>query len=146
MRQERSPAPLRVFVSHTSELDKLPKDGSFVAAAKAGILQAGHVAIEMQLFSAFNGSSAQMCVDHLGRTDVYVLIAGFRYGSLATQLASRRPRRRFSAVCAVSCCLSRGSGFITLSSTNVRQAAVEAVCPPPRPGHTLRAPRTVYRR
>src|SRR5512133_74724 len=54
------PSPRRVFLSHTAELRRYPAGRSFVAAAQDAVIKAG---------------------DAVAAADVFVLIAGFGYGS-----------------------------------------------------------------
>src|SRR5689334_7437370 len=73
--------PLRVFLSHTSDLGRPDDKGSFVAAAVAAVLRARHAVTDMAYFAARDSSPAAVCVDMVAQSDVYVGIVGLRYWS-----------------------------------------------------------------
>src|SRR5215468_10060802 len=73
--------PLRVFLSHTSDLGRPDETDSFVAAAVAAVLRARHAVTDMAYFAARDASPAAVCVDMVAQSDVYVGIIGLRYGS-----------------------------------------------------------------
>src|SRR5215471_6327994 len=73
--------PLRVFLSHTSDLGGPDEKGSFVAAAVAAVLRARHAVTDMAYFAARDAAPAAVCVDMVAQSDVYVGTIGVRYGS-----------------------------------------------------------------
>ena len=76
-------APWRVFLSYTSELGD-PWNGSFVEAAVSAVNEAVDAPDFMKNFVAQSVAPARVCRDAVDTADVFVLVAGFRYGSLVT--------------------------------------------------------------
>jgi hypothetical protein len=73
--------PLRVFLSHSSDLGQPTKTGSFVGAAAEAVRRAQHALIHMAYFAARDTTPAAHCVDMVAQSDVYVGIIGLSHGS-----------------------------------------------------------------
>jgi hypothetical protein len=70
-----------VFLSYTSELRRFPVGRSFIGAARKAVTLAGDAIVDTADLSAQANMPAQACEEAVATADVYVLIAGFGYGS-----------------------------------------------------------------
>jgi SOS-response transcriptional repressor LexA len=75
-------AARRVLLSHTAELRQYPiGQKSFISAAEAAVARAGDAVVDMAYFTAQPSPSAEACRRAVLAADIYVLIAGFHFGS-----------------------------------------------------------------
>jgi hypothetical protein len=74
---------MRVFISHTSDLESIPQpgSGSYVAAAKDAIVRSEYTPLDMAEFSPDDRPAIWVCKDYVQGSDIYVGIIGWRYGS-----------------------------------------------------------------
>ncbi|HZM84821.1 MAG TPA: tetratricopeptide repeat protein [Candidatus Limnocylindrales bacterium] len=72
----------RVFVSHTSDLARVPSGRSYVQAVLDAVARAGMLAVDMRYFAAREGQPAEFCQQQVRDCDIYLAVVGFRYGSL----------------------------------------------------------------
>ncbi len=68
----RREAPLRIFLSYTSELREHPSDRSYVAAAESAVMRAGHAVSNMARFAARDTEPAEYCTAEVERTDTLI--------------------------------------------------------------------------
>src|SRR6266566_919642 len=80
-RQPLRPPPWRVFLSHTSDLRAHPEERSFVDAAEAAVVRAGHAVADMGYFAARDMRPADYCTAMVSEAHVYVGVIGASYGS-----------------------------------------------------------------
>jgi hypothetical protein len=72
----------QVFVSHTSDMARVPESRPFVQAALDAVVRAGMAPVDMRYFAARDGRPADYCRARVRDCEVYVAVVGFRYGSI----------------------------------------------------------------
>ncbi len=72
---------VRVFLSHTGELSRVPAERSWVQAAADAVGRMKFAAVDMAFFAVADAPPAEVCEREVAGCDVYVGIIGFRYGS-----------------------------------------------------------------
>ncbi|WP_199865336.1 MULTISPECIES: NB-ARC domain-containing protein [Frankia] len=72
---------MRVFLSHTGELSRVPAERSWVQAAADAVGRMKFAAVDMAFFAVADAPPAEVCEREVAGCDVYVGIIGFRYGS-----------------------------------------------------------------
>src|SRR3954449_9097526 len=72
----------QAFVSRTSDMSSFPSGRSFLQAALDAISRAGLAPVDMRYFPAQEVAPASYCQRRGREGDVYVAVAGLRYGSL----------------------------------------------------------------
>lgn len=75
-------ATSQVFVSRTSDMATFPDGRSFVRAVLDAVNRAGLAAIDMGYFAARDGQPADYCRQRVRDCEIYLVVVGFRYGSL----------------------------------------------------------------
>src|SRR5215472_5064647 len=70
----------QVFVSHTSDMARLPEGRSFAQAALDAVGRVGMAPVDMRYFAARDGAPAEYCRRRVRECEVYVAVVGFRYG------------------------------------------------------------------
>jgi hypothetical protein len=72
----------QVFVSHTSDMARLPDGRSYVQAALDAVSRAGMAPVDMRYFAARDSRPADYCRQRVRRCEIYIAVVGFQYGSV----------------------------------------------------------------
>ena len=75
-----------MFLSPTAELRLHPAPRSLIHAAEEAVATVGDAVSDMRYFEVRDTLPAQICQEKVRDADIYVLVAGFRYGSLVPDL------------------------------------------------------------
>jgi hypothetical protein len=90
----------QVFVSHTSDMARFPKNRSFVQAALDAVARAGMTPVDMRYFAASDGQPAEYCRMRVRECEIYVAVVGFHYGSMVPGEAVSYTEMEFQAASA----------------------------------------------
>ena len=97
-----------MFLSHTWDLRDA---GRSVVRGGCGVggIRPGDAVIDIEYFTARDAKPAEYCRQKVGEADVFVLIAGFRYGSpvRVSDLTSPRPNWNTRPLWRSACCSAR---------------------------------------
>ena len=91
----------QVFVSHTSDMARFPEGRPFVQAALDAVGRAGMAPVDMRYFAARDGRPAEYCQTRVRECEIYIVVVGFRYGSVVPGQTVSYTEMEFQAACDV---------------------------------------------
>src|SRR5580704_1230274 len=91
----------QVFVSHTSDMAQFPEGRPFVQAALDAVGRAGMAPVDMRYFAARDGKPAEYCETRVRECEIYIVVVGFRYGSVVPGQTVSYTEMEFQAACDV---------------------------------------------
>jgi hypothetical protein len=89
----------QVFVSHTSDMAGFPVGRPFAQAALDAVRRAGMAPVDMRDFAARDRSPAEYSRARVGECEIYVVVVGFRYGSVVPGKTVSYTEMEFQAAC-----------------------------------------------